>query len=490
MSHDEEERSCASEWTSDSSESESSDVDDDAPCDEEEESAGSDDDSASASDGSDAVLRPPPDETPFQHAPGAPHVGRVWSPALPHLHLDTFRAFPDFLPGLLDADGAGDGGCATSSRLLTRVVRDCRVAKSVEAAADGEQYSSGSTYWLAASDAPWCALEHLARRVFQLHTRDVPVSAFDPKYSGAEWWTQVLDDPGEDEIGAHWDKDYGTEAADVNVHPHVGTVTYLSDVGAPTVMLPLKTKPRYSADVRGRAPRVPSGTRRESLGKNDAGAFVSYPAVGKHVAFDGAWLHAAPSDLAAGSPGRNRDDGKESAEEEKAPRVTFLVNVWLDYVPSTVVRLSRAIAERMSTEPYVANDGEKAARERPPELIRLGAFETGAGGAKSSGVEAEEVSLNFLHAEKRHKLKMDVPRAWMERGGEDHRESGAVEGRGRPGSTSPGGSFGLLYGEGRGAEIFYTPKGKRKAERDALRAKRRRKEEDEKEEDEEGNTAR
>ena len=143
MSHDEEERSCASEWTSDSSESESSDVDDDAPCDEEEESAGSDDDSASASDGSDAVLRPPPDETPFQHAPGAPHVGRVWSPALPHLHLDTFRAFPDFLPGLLDADGAGDGGCATSSRLLTRVVRDCRVAKSVEAAADGEQYSSG-----------------------------------------------------------------------------------------------------------------------------------------------------------------------------------------------------------------------------------------------------------------------------------------------------------------------------------------------------------
>jgi hypothetical protein len=170
--------------------------------------------------------------------------------------------------------------------------------------------------------------------------------------------------------------------------------------------------------------------------------------------------------------------------------VTFLVNVWLDYVPSTVVRLSRAIAERMSTEPYVANDGEKAARERPPELIRLGAFETGAGGAKSSGVEAEELSLNFLHAEKRHKLKMDVPRAWMERGGEDHRESGAVEGRGRPGSTSPGGSFGLLYGEGRGAEIFYTPKGKRKAERDALRAKRRRKEEDEKEEDEEGNTAR
>ena len=33
---------------------------------------------------------------------------------------------------------------------------------------------------------------------------------------------------------------------------------------------------------------------------------MSYPAVGKHVAFDGAWLHAAPSDLAAGQPGRGR----------------------------------------------------------------------------------------------------------------------------------------------------------------------------------------
>ena len=95
--------------------------------------------------------------------------------------------------------------------------------------------------------------------MFQLHTRDVPVSAFDPKYSGAEWWTQVLDDPGEDEIGAHWDKDYGTEADDVNVHPHVGTVTYLSDVGAPTPDVPAEDEAEVLRRRAGASPEFPRG---------------------------------------------------------------------------------------------------------------------------------------------------------------------------------------------------------------------------------------
>ena len=41
----------------------------------------------------------------------------------------------------------------------------------------------------------------------------------------------------EDAVGWHWDKDYSAEANGVNVHPHIGTVTYLCDNGAPTVFL-------------------------------------------------------------------------------------------------------------------------------------------------------------------------------------------------------------------------------------------------------------
>jgi|TARA_B100001142_G_scaffold7578_1_gene7520 hypothetical protein len=52
--------------------------------------------------------------------------------------------------------------------------------------------------------------------------------AFDPSRSGAEWWTQVID--ARDEIGTHWDKDYGLESANVNVHPQIATVTYLRRV--------------------------------------------------------------------------------------------------------------------------------------------------------------------------------------------------------------------------------------------------------------------
>lgn len=46
---------------------------------------------------------------------------------------------------------------------------------------------------------------------------------------------KVIDD--EDDIGWHWDKDYGMERMGINVHPCVATVTYLSQNGGPTVIL-------------------------------------------------------------------------------------------------------------------------------------------------------------------------------------------------------------------------------------------------------------
>ena len=46
---------------------------------------------------------------------------------------------------------------------------------------------------------------------------------------------KVIEDS--DDIGWHWDKDYGMEAQGINVHPCLATVTYLSTNGGPTVIL-------------------------------------------------------------------------------------------------------------------------------------------------------------------------------------------------------------------------------------------------------------
>lgn len=49
-----------------------------------------------------------------------------------------------------------------------------------------------------------------------------------------------------DDIGWHWDKDYGMEARGINVHPCLATVTYLSANGGPTVILEKKVSVVYT----------------------------------------------------------------------------------------------------------------------------------------------------------------------------------------------------------------------------------------------------
>lgn len=58
-------------------------------------------------------------------------------------------------------------------------------------------------------------------------------------------------------------------------------------------------------------------------------AFLSRPAPGKHISFDGRMLHGAPADA---------NIWKQTASvagTADASRVTFLVNVWLNHVPSS-----------------------------------------------------------------------------------------------------------------------------------------------------------
>eukprot|EP00966_Prymnesium_polylepis_P243650 5634447-Prymnesium_polylepis.1 len=94
------------------------------------------------------------------------------------------------------------------------------------------------------------------------------------------------------------------------IHPAASTITYLSSVGAPTVVLPSAT---ISAAGEYRTGRLPT-------------AHLVPPAIGRHVRFDGRLLHGAPASILPGPA--------NGAAAEPYERVTFCVNIWVGHKPS------------------------------------------------------------------------------------------------------------------------------------------------------------
>jgi hypothetical protein len=176
-----------------------------------------------------------------------------------------------------------------------------------------EYHNSGSTYFQRSDLKPRCRLEELALSIFGFHTKN---ARFEAALSGAEWWTQVVD--SEDDIGFHWDRDYGHEGSTgENLYPHLATVTYLTSRGGPTVIL--------------------NNIGLQNSDDNHSGpaneAVISKPVVGKHIKFDGRLLHAAPSNLISKVLSDGIELPKGVITSEKSKRVTFLVNIWLNHIP-------------------------------------------------------------------------------------------------------------------------------------------------------------
>ncbi|EKX42119.1 hypothetical protein GUITHDRAFT_141584 [Guillardia theta CCMP2712] len=112
-----------------------------------------------------------------------------------------------------------------------------------------------------------------------------------------------------EDIGMHWDKDEDlVDSQGLNVHPQLSTVTYLSDEGAPTMILRKQSSVVYDEML--------------SAYGNISEGWLSAPRTCKHICFDGRWLHGAPSSLAPLATGKRR--------------ITFLANVWMNYQPSGV----------------------------------------------------------------------------------------------------------------------------------------------------------
>lgn len=207
--------------------------------------------------------------------------------------------------------------------------------RDVDAIFDGQ-----TTFWMpAVGFEARTTFERLAQQIFEYHTRHLSAeqrAAVDWSRSGAEYWTQRRElktcTPAEDPDGLtgpttlqndcttirfHWDKDedlVDETEGDITVHPQISTVTYLTDGGSPTIILPHVYKQNDPGEGEGEGAVEPSDSNIEC-------AFASYPKLCKHVSFDGRFLHGCPGALAVDPP---PGDGV---------RMTFLVNLWIGWKP-------------------------------------------------------------------------------------------------------------------------------------------------------------
>ncbi|KAJ8908243.1 hypothetical protein NDN08_008334 [Rhodosorus marinus] len=306
---------------------------------------------------------------------------------------DTPNSFPE-APGanaeqieiVLDAEGRPRGvteGINYDFQVYQKALKgnlelfrhDCEQVFSVRAVRGDEEYSSGETYFIGAKEEPAAEVERLAKMIFDFHARNS--IGVDLNKSGAEWWTQVID--ADDDIGAHFDRDYTLEEDEgVNIHPHLGTVTYLSDAGAPTFVVELKAPTISGQDLCG------AGFAEKAI--------VSFPKEGNHLCFDGRFLHCAPADLLPLEEGRSEEPRKRKS---KSKRISFLVNVWLNYVPSHADRFPSERLNQLKTP-------SGSVTVTPAQEMSIARV--------SCSTQDSELRLGFVEASRRMELVAHVPK--------------------------------------------------------------------------------
>ncbi|CAE7505069.1 CPK1 [Symbiodinium natans] len=178
--------------------------------------------------------------------------------------------------------------------------------------------ASPKSYWIPAAAQPASVLQRFALQVFRFHTGRLGFTTKAIKRlgggAGAEFWVQRRGaEVKKARRGMNWHFDKDEELLDdygLCVHPLVATATYLTDQGAPLVILsaPTLRRKRDGAPEAEAPPHSPGS----------AAAFVAFPARGLHVAFGGDLLHGVPAELEHGG----------------GERLALLVNVWLHHRPS------------------------------------------------------------------------------------------------------------------------------------------------------------
>ena len=281
---------------------------------------------------------------------------------------------------------------------LSTLWKDCELVFTARTKETHEAYSSGATFFVPCVMKPRCALEGLAKLIFDQHTQHLPFGIFKPECSGAEWWTLILeqdendDEEEDDDVGMHFDADYGLEEQVKNlmIHPRLSTVTYLTNVGVPTLVVDKKSPTDTASSLNGNVER----------------SWLSSPSIGKHISFDGRLLHGAPGAFfpAASIPrhpqqqtpsldteihSTSKMNKKSKMIEDKQiitsednsvtytpnnKRITFLVNIWLNHCPLDAELLDQDICDQLQTpwdlttaEDVVSLLGDKRKKQDDPD---------------------------------------------------------------------------------------------------------------------------
>ena len=242
---------------------------------------------------------------------------------------------------------------------------ECELLFTASSKADPSQkYSQGQTLWVGAEQEPRWAVERYALQVFRAHTQGL---VFDAAKSGVEFWPLVLDTI--DDVGAHYDKDYGAEDDNLAFYPNYGTVTYLTGAsGAPTM---------FFENTEDEGP-IPVTIKR---------GYLSKVVPGKHVRFDGRLLHCASSSVATLAAQRWVPELVEKTATKK--RVTLLINVWLDHRPSDPIVLPLEPPEHLSAEKLT----DSFSLDTEEELTNVPGSRTG--GVHVSMIMDEKRELSF-----------------------------------------------------------------------------------------------
>ena len=134
-------------------------------------------------------------------------------------------------------------------------------------------------------------------------------------------------------LGFHWDENYGENQESEsgrttakitrrNKLPWISTVSYMSDLGAPTVAVPVSP-----FDIEQSLPKSKEHFENDENELIVSEGYVSFPKIGKHMVFNGHYLHGVPAELVdeEGVPLRNFDGAGATVKSENKPylRVTF-----------------------------------------------------------------------------------------------------------------------------------------------------------------------
>jgi hypothetical protein len=194
---------------------------------------------------------------------------------------------------------------ALPESIFKNLLEECRSVGSWSGEEDSMMYGKKPTFWLDLQDDPE-PRSYIEKALLHLRKEVVPRMFAHRKEQtiiGGEWWVQVRD--GSETIGFHYDKDEAMASLQgIMKMPLVSTVTYLTDVGAPTLILNQTT-----IDGNMEVPEVPEE------------GYLSYPKKNRHIMFSGDLQHGV---MGSAAP--------ESSGSIQQGRVTLLIN-WWDVAP-------------------------------------------------------------------------------------------------------------------------------------------------------------